>query len=161
MMKKSAVVVLHEASSDSLVLTKRSLNLRYHPGEICFPGGGWEARDQDLWSTALRELNEELGIDNTRVEFIKELVPETTIIGTIIYPWLASVRNLKPYQINENEVSDVLTLPMSEVTSAKNYKDIIVRKEGYKIKSCQFTASDKYIVWGATARIMKQLCKAL
>ena len=59
----SAVLVLHELATDSLVLTKRSNKLRHHPGEICFPGGIWENQDENLYATALRELNEELGIE--------------------------------------------------------------------------------------------------
>lgn len=157
MIKKSAVVVLHDESSDSLILTKRSLNMRRHPGEICFPGGGWESHDQDLWSTALRELHEELGIENTRVELIKALHPEKTLIGTIIYPWLASIPQLNPFKMNENEVAGILTLPMKDVVIADNYQDVIIKKRGYSIKSCQFKPSNAHFVWGATARIMKQL----
>ena len=101
---------MHDQKSDSIILTQRSVHLRHHPGEICFPGGRWDFTDLDLWSTALRELNEELGIDSSRVELIKELQPVHTFIGTVIYPWLASIDSIQPYSMNESEVSAVLTL---------------------------------------------------
>lgn len=157
MYKRSAVIVLHEHSTDSLILTRRNGNLRQHPGEICFPGGHWESEDADLWNTALRELKEELGIEPTRVELVQELQPEQTLNGTIIYPWLASVSTLTPFVVNQIEVDAVLTVPMKKVRAISNYKDLVVERDGQIYTSCQFTASTHF-VWGATARIMKQLC---
>jgi len=157
MSKNSAVVVLHEQATNSLVLTQRSMHLREHPGEICFPGGRWEAGDTDLWSTALRELQEELGINPERVRLLKELAPEHTLRGHKIYPWLATISRLDPYTANENEVTSVLTIPMNEVITHSNYKRVVVTRYGFSVVTSQFTASDHF-VWGATARIMKQLC---
>lgn len=156
--KHSAVVVLHEQASNSFVLTKRSLHLADHPGEICFPGGRWEANDPSLWFTALRELGEELGIDHSRVKLIKKLKPETTLNGIIIHPWLASLPTLNPLKVNETEVSEVLLLPFMEVKKTENYKEIMVQKNGINIKSCQYVESTHFI-WGATARIMRQLTR--
>lgn len=157
MHKQSAVVVLLEKSSDSLILTKRSNKLVHHPGEFCFPGGCWEFGDECLWNTALRELQEELGIASSRVECLKQLEPESTLIGTMIYPWFASIHSLNPYVMNKLEVSDVIALPMKDVKLIDNYKEVSVERSGKTIISCQFTASNSF-VWGATARIMKQLC---
>ena len=153
----SAVVVIHEQATDSLILTKRSLHLRDHPGEICFPGGRWQIGDANLWETALRELDEELGIDSTRVHYLKKLQSEQTLGGDVIQPWFASIRTLIPYSANVREVAAVLTVPMRDVKVVSNYKDVIVNRDGELIETHQFTASD-YFVWGATARIMKQLC---
>jgi len=156
-MKKSAVIILWEQSTDSIILTQRSDSLRDHPGEICFPGGRWDPGDADLWSTALRELYEELGIVAGRVQLVKELLPEKTLAGSIIYPWLATVPNMQPYTLNDDEVAAVFTLPMHEVIQASNYHDVLVTIHGRSINACQFMASEHF-VWGATARIMKQLC---
>ncbi len=156
MTKKSAVIVLYEQATDSLILTLRSPHLRHHPGEICFPGGGWEWGDEDLWSTALRELHEELGISEDRVQRIRELSPEITLRGTVINPWLASISSINPYQMNELEVAAIITLPMKLVVNEENYREIVVSGAGREIKSWQFIPSEQN-VWGATARIMRQL----
>lgn len=155
--KKAAVIVLIEETTHSLVLTQRSVHLRDHPGEICFPGGHWQISDIDLWETALRELREELGIDAQRVSLIKPLQLECTLKGAVIQPWLATIAILQPYAANAHEVESVITLPMREVTAITNYKEMIVERDGMHVETCQFTATSHFI-WGATARIMKQLC---
>lgn len=152
----SAVLVLHDLSADSLILTKRSEQLRHHPGEICFPGGVWEIGDDNLYSTALREVYEELGIPANRITLIKELQVERTLLGTVIHPWLASIQSIKPNQLNIHEVDRLISIPMSLVENPQNYKELVVEKYGLHIKSCKFIANEE-LVWGATARIMKQL----
>lgn len=154
--KKSAVIVLYERTTDALILTKRSKQLRNHPGEVCFPGGGWEGGDENLYATALRELEEELGISPSRVQLERAMDPETTLSGYVIHPWLASIETLVPYHADCEEVSEVFSLPMKEVVLASNYQELLVNRYELKIKSYQYTASSHF-VWGATARIMMQL----
>lgn len=155
----SAVIVLHELLTDSLILSKRSTQLRHHPGEICFPGGRWEKGDEDFYATALRELNEELGISAHRVTLIKELRLESTSLGTIIHPWLSSIESIEPYHLDIHEVSRLLRIPMALVSKRSNYEDFIIERYGKHFKSCRFICDDE-LVWGATARIMRQLCEA-
>ncbi len=156
--KEAAVIVLHELSTDSLILTLRSTELREHPGEVCFPGGRWQPGDENLYATALRELQEELGIISSRVQLQGAMQLERTLTGFIIHPWLASIETLSPYQLNNGEVLEVFSLPMQEVIKIANYQEALVHRLGKTILSDQFTASPRFI-WGATARIMKQLCK--
>ncbi len=152
----SGVIVLYERSSDSIILTKRSEHLKHHPGEVCFPGGVWENGDANLYATALRELNEELGIEPSRVSLIKELTIERTLLGAIIHPWFASIESINPYHLNTLEVSVLIKLPLSHIQDPKNYQEITVDREGFKFKSLQFMGHSEFI-WGATARIMWQL----
>ncbi|KTD41387.1 NUDIX hydrolase [Legionella parisiensis] len=154
----SAVVVLYEQLSDSLILTQRSDNLRAHPGEICFPGGTWEEGDKSYYATALRELHEELGITSERITLIKELTTQKTLLGKIIHPWFASIETLHPYLLNDQEVTRLISIPMALVQDAQNYKDFIIERNGRRYVTCEFTANKDW-VWGATARIMKQLIK--
>lgn len=154
----SAVVVLYEQLSDSLILTQRSDKLRAHPGEICFPGGAWEEGDENYYATALRELHEELGITPNRITLIKELTTQKTLLGKIIHPWFASIETIHPYQLNAQEVTRLISIPMVLVQDAQNYKDFIIERNGRRYMTCEFTANKDW-VWGATARIMKQLVK--
>ena len=154
----SAVVVLYEQLSDSLILTQRSDQLRTHPGEICFPGGIWEEGDENYYVTALRELHEELGISQERVTLIKELNTQRTLLGNIIHPWFASIESVQPYQLNVHEVVCLISIPMALVQDAKNYKDFRIERGGRRYVTCEFTANKDW-VWGATALIMKQLVK--
>ncbi|MGL5742831.1 MAG: NUDIX hydrolase [Legionella sp.] len=158
-LRHSAVIVLHERLSDSLILTQRSDQLRAHPGEICFPGGTWEDGDANYYATALRELHEEIGVAAERVTLIKELKTQTTSLGSIIHPWLAHIESINPYHLNAEEVVRLIAIPMSLVRDAKNYRDFYVERGGRRFKTCEFTANKEW-VWGATARIMKQLVQS-
>lgn len=154
--RHSAVVVLKEAASNSLILTKRSAHLKRHSGEICFPGGFWEPGDCDFYQTAIRELREELGIDEDRLTKICEMGIESTPMGSIIHPWLVSIDTLEPVKINFDEISRVIQIPYDLIQDPANYSDQIVHTNGIKIKtSCFFYADD--MIWGVTVRIMKQL----
>ncbi|PWY55299.1 CoA pyrophosphatase [Legionella qingyii] len=157
-LEHSAVVVLYEQLSDSLILTQRSDQLRTHPGEICFPGGTWEEGDENYYVTALRELYEELGINPERITLIKELNTQKTLLGSIIHPWLASIESVHPYQLNYHEVVRLISIPMALVQDAQNYKEFMIKRDGRRYVTCEFTANKDW-VWGATARIMKQLVK--
>ncbi|KTD20299.1 MutT/nudix family transporter protein [Legionella lansingensis] len=132
----------------------------YHPGEVCFPGGRWQEKDEDLYATALRELQEELGIPSSRVQLQSAMRIEETATGFMIQPWLASIDSIDPYSPDPNEVAEVLQLPMKEVKNSNNYQEVIVNRYGLSFTSCQYIASAHFI-WGATARIMKQLVKEL
>ncbi|KTC93282.1 NUDIX hydrolase [Legionella cincinnatiensis] len=156
--KNSAVIVLYEQESDSLILTQRSDQLRTHPGEICFPGGRWEEGDENYYATALRELEEELGISSNRVTLIKELKTEKTLLGSIIHPWLAGIQSVHPYHLNTQEVVRLISIPMFLAQDAKNYRTFMIERNGRRYKTCEFTANKDW-VWGATARIMMQLIK--
>ncbi|KTD08172.1 NUDIX hydrolase [Legionella jamestowniensis] len=156
----ASVLVLHNLSNNSLILTRRSLTLRNHPGEICFPGGRWQEGDKDLLATAFRELQEELGIAPSRVKSPRLMMPESTLSGFFIYPWFATIDALEPYSVNSDEVLDVLNLPLQEAKKLEHYQEITVYKSGVEFKSCLYTASP-HLVWGATARIMRQLCSKI
>jgi len=157
-MNQAGVVVLIEQQSNAVILTTRNKTMRHHPGEICFPGGRRHDEDRDLYQTALRELHEELGIPAARVQLVKALRPELTLTGYLIQPWLATISTLEPYSPNHHEVEDVLLVPLSEVCKRQNYRSYEVIKYGKRLISLAYK-SDVGLIWGATARIMKQLCE--
>ncbi|KTD75041.1 NUDIX hydrolase [Legionella waltersii] len=157
---QSSVIVLHDLSTNSIVLTKRSEHLKNHPGEICFPGGFRELDDENLLDTALRELNEELSITADRVTLIKEMQVETTLLGAVIHPWLASIESIVPYRINPSEVSAVISVSMDLATNMNNYKKLTIVRNGIQFESWEFI-QNKEVIWGATARIMKQLATSV
>lgn len=151
--KQSSVIVLHELVTDSIILTKRNENLRNHPGEVCFPGGFQDSKDSNLFQTALRELDEELGISANRVTCIKELALEKTLMGVFIHPWLASIETIIPYKLNANEVAKLIKVPMALVLDTANYREFTISRAGKNYQTWQFVPAEE-VIWGATARIM-------
>lgn len=156
----AAVIVLYERKTDSIILTKRSEHLRFHPGEICFPGGAWEEGDKDLYATALREMQEEVGISPERVSLIRPLNIQQTLLGSIIHPWFGSIETIIPYQLNSNEVTRLVIVPMSLVCSLDNYQEVLVERGRFRFKSWEFNYAQEWI-WGATAKIMRQLASSI
>ena len=85
--KLAAVFVLFYKYNNelSLLLQIRSENLQHHPGEIGFPGGSKEHNDANLYQTACREVDEEIGISKSNIEFIGELDSVLTSTKFLIY----------------------------------------------------------------------------
>lgn len=154
----AAVIVLYERVSDSIILTQRSEHLLRHPGEICFPGGTWDKEDENFYATALRELYEELGIPQKKVCLIKGLKTEVTLLGIKIHPWFAQVETIRPYQLNQQEVVRLISIPLSLVQDITNYKRFNFVWGSSHRETYEFIYNQDR-VWGATARIMKQLVK--
>lgn len=157
--KQAGVIVLYEECHDALILTQRSHQLREHPGEICFPGGRWQEGDVDFFATALRELQEELGIESGRLHSPVLMNTVRTQSGFVIHPWFAKIPHLEPYQLDCQEVIEVFRLPMADVQNPDNYQPIRVRRGDQDIESYQFATGQRF-VWGATVRIMMQLTKS-
>src|SRR6056297_1632111 len=67
------VPVVGRQDGPHLLFTKRADHLGEHPGQMSFPGGGWEPKDDDLWATALREANEEIGLYPEEVDRVGRL----------------------------------------------------------------------------------------
>jgi 8-oxo-dGTP pyrophosphatase MutT (NUDIX family) len=74
-----------------LILTKRSSALKHHPGQIAFPGGKRDALDTDIVATALREADEEIGLNPAKVEVLGQLPAHETVTGFTVTPVLGLV----------------------------------------------------------------------
>lgn len=135
---------------------------RVHAGQIAFPGGGKEEADQDLSDTAIRETFEEVGV----------IVPKTQIIGNLtnmyvppsnsmITPKVAFIKERPIYKIDPNEVDKVIEIPISSLLNPDNHtiKTIQVQK-GIKVDMPAIQIG-KHLIWGATARILKELTLVL
>lgn len=139
-----------------LVLTRRADTLRHHTGEMCFPGGLREAADPDLLATALREAHEEIALDPARVAVLGALDDILTYRGARITPYVGVVPADYPFAPDPAEVAEVVKLPLADFArpdflrvEERLYPDG-VRRPVY------FFQMGPYLVWGATARIIKE-----
>ena len=94
-----------------ILLTKRSVNLRDHPGQIAFPGGKKEQCDNNPMETALREAEEEVGLKTSHVEVISSLPTHKTATGFTIEPYIGLVREPFKKTLQWGEVDEVFTVP--------------------------------------------------
>jgi 8-oxo-dGTP pyrophosphatase MutT (NUDIX family) len=152
----SAVLVIIHYHDDSphIFLTKRSPALKTHAGEISFPGGRFAERDRTLLSTALRETEEEIGISFPPAQIVGSLRAVRTMTSNhFIVPFLTVQEKLPEHRPAPSEVEAVLDAPLIETlrTIAPDVEHYRLARDAFKFTYQQDT------IWGATARIMKQL----
>src|ERR687898_529344 len=139
-----------------ILLTRRSSTLKYHTGEISFPGGQYSrGEDQNLLDTALRETQEEVGLSFNPDDILGRLQTVYTLTSNFaIVPFITIKEKIPEPQILASEVDCIVDVPLHE-TLATFEPDVehyhISQKGVYK-----FTYGG-FVIWGATARIFKQL----
>lgn len=139
-----------------VILTKRSNNLKQHPGQVSFPGGKSEKTDKSLVATALRETREEIGINNKNVEILGQLSKHVTITGFKITPFIGKIRTGFSTKMQTSEVSEIFEVPLSYLSNPKNFRVESVKWKGKK-RFFYSIPYGPYYIWGATARILKNL----
>ena len=148
------------AKSISLVFIRRSEKLANHPGNIAFPGGHKDPEDANLIETAMREAHEEIALDRNNIEIIGMLDDEETITSNyVITPVLAFI-NQRKFKAQENEVSEILTVPLEHLLDPENNKPASYEYEGRQYNFTDyFFENDK--IWGATSRILTKLLQLI
>jgi 8-oxo-dGTP pyrophosphatase MutT (NUDIX family) len=152
----SAVLVIIHYHHDRphVFLTKRSSTLKSHRGEISFPGGRYVESDGTLLATALRETEEEIGIVFTPEQVVGSLRAVRTMTSNhFIVPFITLQDSVPEHRIAASEVEAVIDAPLLETlaTIEPDTEHYLLAKDAFK-----FTYNDN-VIWGATARIMKQL----
>jgi 8-oxo-dGTP pyrophosphatase MutT (NUDIX family) len=142
-----------------LVFTERRADLRRHAGEISFPGGQRDEPDEDLRSTALREAQEEIGLDPDRVELAGALPPIGTYVTSYrVHPFVGLIPEDLPLRPNPAEVETVLTFELEQLRRAYGMRRLVRR--GVPIRTPTYEIG-RHLIWGATGRIVRDLLERL
>ena len=139
------------------VFTKRRAHLRLHAGQISFPGGRPEPGDEDLIHTALREAQEEIGLDPASVVLVGALAPTPTVVTDIaIYPVVGLIPPPATAWIPAvDEVEAVIEASLTKLAATHRIQ-VIERGDGTRVTTDAYSAGEDTI-WGATARIVTDL----
>ncbi|WP_019991598.1 NUDIX hydrolase [Natronorubrum tibetense] len=148
--------VIERDGEDHLLFTRRADDLGEHPGQMSFPGGGAEPVDETILDTALRESNEEIGLDPGEVEVVGQLDDIRTITEYAVTPFVARVPD-REYVGDGNEVAEIVVLPLSGLLDPDNYEYERRDHPYYGDVVIHYFHVDGYTVWGATGRILVQL----
>lgn len=139
-----------------VLLTKRASHLKHHPSQISFPGGKVEPSDKSLVDTALREAQEEIGLDPQTVTILGQLPSYQVISGYQVTPIVAMIDTVQPYQKDANEVDEIFHVPLRHFLLDANHHSITAYRNG-RSHQVHFFPYRHYNIWGATAAMIKDL----
>lgn len=155
----SSVLILIYPADNQLktVLIQRPFYNGVHGGQVSFPGGKRE-RDESIEQTALREANEEIGIDPNNVNIIGKLTPLFIPPSNyIVYPFVGYMNKRPVFVPDSFEVMDIIEVELDFFLDKQNYKsEFIAMSSGEKLQTPCFIYNEK-IVWGATAMIIMEM----
>ncbi len=144
----------------TMLLTQRTAHLRDHAGQVSFPGGRCEPSDTNATATALREAQEEIGLDPAQVEVIGVLDEYRTGTGFTIIPVVGLVTPPLDLKLDDFEVADVFEPPLDFLLQVDNYSRHQVEYRGALREYWAVPWRGRYI-WGATAGMLVNLRERL
>lgn len=148
--------VIARAGGATMLLTQRTPHLAAHAGQIAFPGGKIEAGDRDPAAAAVREAEEEIGLDPDKVSTIGYLPPYLTRTGFRIVPVLGRVDPDHRLTLNRNEVEDAFEVPLEFLMTPANHREGSRVLLGAPRRFYEMPFGERYI-WGITAGIIRAL----
>ena len=162
LMAAAVLVLLVEYDSGfRLIFTQRTADLKSHAGQISFPGGRTEDSDSDAEAAALREAQEEIGLDPRQVEILGRLDPYRTVTGFDITPVVGVVHpplNLTPDPV---EVADIFEVPLAFILDEANHQRHSRAGPSGAVRAYYALPYQDRYIWGATAGMLVNLYEVL
>lgn len=180
---RSAVLIplVQVAGEWHVLFEVRSFTMRKQPGDISFPGGKIDATDSTPWAAALRETQEELGVDPETVKLVQQLSPYVASPSFVVYPFVAIIDYDEIiHSYNKDEVEEVFTVPIQWLLDYEPYMHMVSvdptpssdfpfekimngTEYQWRTRSIEewFFDYEKYTIWGLTARILKHFIDIL
>jgi len=139
-----------------LLLEQRTETVDHHKGQISFPGGVRDPEDRDEVATALREASEEVGLSPAVVEVLGVMDDTLTITGFRITPVVGRIPHPFPQRLSDREVARLLEVPWRVFAEGRTHRQERV-EHGGRAFTVDFYGWQELVIWGATARIIRQL----
>jgi 8-oxo-dGTP pyrophosphatase MutT (NUDIX family) len=161
--KESAVLVLLFLKNKELhfCLTRRNQNMKYHPGQISFPGGSREEYEMNIFETALRELEEETGVDKTKVKVIGKLSDlYISVSNFLIHPVVGFLDHEPEFRIAPIEVDEMIVVTLKSIFKKNNKTSTKIETLQGELNVPCYKIND-LIIWGATAMIIEEFIELL
>lgn len=159
-LRRAAVLVplVERPAGLTVLLTRRTDHLSSHAGQISFPGGGAEELDSSPIETALRETEEEIGLQRRHIEIIGVLPDYATISAYRVTPVVALVQ--PPFELapDPGEVAETFEVPLGFLMDGLNHQRRVVElPQGAGTRAFYTMPYEKYFIWGATAAMLRNL----
>lgn len=156
----AVLILLHETSEDlNLIYCLRSNNLPTHAGEVAFPGGKREEKDETLRNTALREAQEEVNLELKDVEVLGEISSVQSRFGLSVTPYIGILKS-NTLIADGKEIAEVFSVPLNFI---KNNMQKEQKSENWDNKKVffPFFEFENKMVWGLTAYMTVEFLKLL
>jgi len=161
-LKPAAVLIplVDRREGMTVLLTKRAQHLKTHSGQVSFPGGRCEASDADAMTTALRETQEEVGIEPSHITVLGAMEDYETITGYVITPVVAILQPEFSLKVDAGEVAEAFELPLSYILDERNH-ELQSRVWNDQERHYYVLMNEKHNVWGATAAMLVRFAKLI
>jgi 8-oxo-dGTP pyrophosphatase MutT (NUDIX family) len=154
------IPVVDHRDGATIILTKRTEKLRTHSGQIAFPGGSVDPSDTSPQDAALRETEEEIGLDRSFVKVIGRLPDYVSGSGFRVAPVIGIVRPGFLLTLNADEVDNAFEVPLAFLMNEANHGRESREWQGHMRRYYVMPYGDHYI-WGLTAGIIRELYERL
>ena len=155
----AVLVAITDRDEPGLILTQRREDLRTHAGQVAFPGGRID-EGEDAVSAALREAQEELGLNPALVRLLGEADPYCTVTGYWVTPIVGVVPPDLELVPNPGEVADWFEAPLDFVLNPANQRQMTAEFRGRTRHYYQIDWEGRHI-WGATAAMLVNLTRRI
>ncbi len=142
-----------------LLFTRRTEHVESHKGQVSFPGGGCDEGEVTPEETALREAQEEIGLNPKRVRILGRLANMITITSFHVTPVVGVIEWPTVFIVGQHEVERVFTIPLYWLADTRNRWEFPV--PGRNRSLIAFHPYDGELLWGATARMAVDFLKVL
>ncbi len=149
------IALVDRPNGRSVVYTQRSLDLRSHSGQIAFPGGKIDPGDADAGAAALRESEEEIGLEPAGAKILGYMPPYQTGTNYVITPVVASVSQTAKFVPNPREVDEVFEVPLKFIMQEDNYATFSIERMGRQ-HSTWMLDYQGHVIWGITAHLTRR-----
>jgi 8-oxo-dGTP pyrophosphatase MutT (NUDIX family) len=143
-----------------ILLTQRSEKLKHHSGQVSFPGGSFDESDVTIRQAAIRETEEEIGVEAKLIDVVGYLDDIETSSGFYVTPFVALLKDDFKIKINEDEVAEVFSVPLKYFCNDKNITKQTATYQGEKVDYYVYQY-EKFTIWGVTAEIIVKLVNKL
>ena len=154
------VPLIDRTDGPTILLTQRTAHLHKHAGQVSFPGGGMEEQDPDLLRTALRETEEEIGLQPDRVDILGRLETYETSTAYGVVPFVGWIRPPLDLHLDTFEVAEAFEVPLSFVLDRRNHRRDSAIRDGRR-RYYYVLPYDNRFIWGATAGMLVNFADVL
>lgn len=160
------IPIVDRDAGPAVILTERTAHLSKHAGEVAFPGGRRDPEDSSIVDTALREAEEEIGLERARVEVVAHLPDYLTGTGYIVTPVVGFVRPGFELRADPGEVAHVFEVPLAFLMNPHHHerRRVVhgeIDRHFYAMPWRCAQSEREHFIWGATAAMLRNLYRLL